>query len=58
HNRHCWECLRRRIACDFTRPTCKKCLQAGIQCTGYGDVKPARLRWLPTGRVTSQRQRR
>jgi hypothetical protein len=21
-------------------------------------VKPARLRWLPTGRVTSQRQRR
>lgn len=56
--RHCWECLRRRIVCDFTQPTCKKCLQAGVQCPGYGDKKPARLRWLSPGKVASRRQAR
>lgn len=56
--RHCWECLRRRIVCDSTRPACNKCFQSGSQCPGYGDVKPARLRWLPPGKVISRQQKR
>lgn len=56
--RHCWECLRRRLVCDSTRPACNKCSKSGSQCPGYGDVKPARLRWLPPGKVISRQQKR
>lgn len=56
--RHCWECLRRRVVCDYTRPACNRCTKSGIQCPGYGDVKPARLRWLPPGKVISRQQKR
>ncbi|KAK0630366.1 fungal-specific transcription factor domain-containing protein [Bombardia bombarda] len=52
--RHCWECLRRRLVCDSTRPACKRCLTAGTVCSGYSGVKPARLKWLAPGRVTSR----
>lgn len=56
--RHCWECLRRRVVCDSTRPACNKCSKSGSQCPGYGDIKPARLRWLPPGKVISRQQKK
>jgi hypothetical protein len=49
--RHCWECLRRSLVCDFTRPQCKRCSTSGIVCPGYDDMEPFRLKWLPPGRV-------
>lgn len=51
----CWECLRRRLVCDFTRPTCRKCLKTGIVCPGYGNSKP--LKWLAPGSVTFRRRK-
>ena len=32
----CRECLYRRIICDKTDPSCKKCLRKGIECSGVG----------------------
>ncbi|KAK2820031.1 hypothetical protein FQN49_007789 [Arthroderma sp. PD_2] len=56
--RHCWECRRRCLVCDFTRPACKRCLASGTACPGYGKTKPSRLRWVSPGRVTAQKTRR
>ncbi|QMW44407.1 hypothetical protein G4B11_007827 [Aspergillus flavus] len=56
HQRHCWECMRRRLVCDFARPTCNKCRSAGVACPGYDEKKP--LRWLAPGKVTSRARRR
>ncbi|KAK8037965.1 C6 zinc finger domain protein, partial [Apiospora phragmitis] len=53
---YCWECQRRRLECDSTRPVCNKCRQAGVVCPGYEDKKP--LRWLAPGRVTSRTRKR
>ncbi|KAK3984173.1 C6 zinc finger domain-protein [Cladorrhinum sp. PSN332] len=55
--RHCWECLRRSLVCDSTRPTCSRCSSSGTQCPGYGHVKPQRLRWLSPGAVKSRKKR-
>lgn len=52
--RQCWECLRRRLVCDFTLPSCKKCQKAGKTCPGYDPQKP--LQWLAPGKVTSRRR--
>ncbi|KAH8805517.1 C6 zinc finger domain-containing protein [Xylogone sp. PMI_703] len=52
--RHCWECLRRCLVCDSTRPACNRCSTSLIQCPGYSEIKPSRLRWLAPGRVTSR----
>lgn len=52
--RHCWECLRRRLVCDFGRPGCDRCADSGIDCPGYGETQPLRLRWLDPGKVSSQ----
>ncbi|KAK7935589.1 hypothetical protein PG985_001084 [Apiospora marii] len=54
--RYCWECQRRRLECDSTRPVCNKCRQAGVVCPGYEDKKP--LRWLAPGKVTSRSRKR
>ena len=54
--RYCWECQRRRLECDSTRPVCNKCRQAGVVCPGYEDKKP--LKWLAPGRVTSRNRKR
>ncbi|EAL86331.1 C6 finger domain protein, putative [Aspergillus fumigatus Af293] len=51
--RHCWECLRRSLVCDFIRPQCKRCSTSGIVCPGYEDKAPFRLKWLPPGRSKS-----
>ncbi|KAK2732047.1 hypothetical protein CKAH01_01993 [Colletotrichum kahawae] len=56
--RHCWECRRRCLVCDFTEPACRRCSTAGVECPGYGDVKPMRLEWLAPGRVVSRGSRR
>ena len=56
--RHCWECLRRCLVCDSTRPACNRCTAAGSSCPGYDDVKPTRLRWLAPGKVSSRVRRR
>ncbi|RYP56178.1 hypothetical protein DL769_009962 [Monosporascus sp. CRB-8-3] len=42
--KHCWECRRRRLVCDFARPKCRKCRVRGVECPGYGSKKP--LKWL------------
>ncbi|PCG96518.1 Protein of unknown function DUF3468 [Penicillium occitanis (nom. inval.)] len=52
--RHCWECLRRRLVCDFTLPACKRCLKSGIDCPGYDEKEPNRLKWLAPGKVKSR----
>lgn len=46
HPRHrshkgCWTCKRKRIQCDETRPSCKRCAERGLTCEGY----EIRLRW-------------
>ncbi|RWQ97118.1 hypothetical protein C8Q69DRAFT_462389 [Paecilomyces variotii] len=53
--RHCWECLRRRLVCDSTRPVCNRCSIRGLVCLGYDNVKP--LTFLAPGRVTSRNRR-
>ena len=56
--RHCWECLRRCVVCDSTRPACNRCTTAGSACPGYGHVKPTRLVWLAPGKVKSRVRKR
>ncbi|KAL0930897.1 uncharacterized protein CTRU02_213632 [Colletotrichum truncatum] len=55
--RHCWECRRRCLVCDFTKPACRRCSAAGVECPGYSQVKPTRLKWLTPGKVTSRSRR-
>ena len=52
----CWECQRRRLVCDQTKPVCNKCRITGIVCPGYGDKKP--LTWLAPGKVKSRERKR
>jgi hypothetical protein len=54
---HCWECLRRKLVCDFARPGCDRCTRSGITCPGYG-VKPVRLKWLAPGQVKARNRKR
>jgi hypothetical protein len=54
--RQCWECLKRRVICDFALPHCQKCLKNDRVCSGYGKQKP--LQWVATGNVTSRRRQK
>ncbi|ORY63268.1 fungal-specific transcription factor domain-containing protein [Pseudomassariella vexata] len=54
--RQCWECQRRRLVCDSTRPICTKCSASGVVCPGYDDKRP--LRWLAPGKVKSRTRRK
>ncbi|KAI0398047.1 fungal-specific transcription factor domain-containing protein [Xylariaceae sp. FL0594] len=54
--RHCWECLRRRLVCDATQPVCNRCRAGGIVCPGYDEKQP--LRWIQPGQVTATKRRR
>lgn len=56
--RHCWECLRRSLVCDFTEPECKRCIKSGTPCPGYGEKEPLRLNWLAPGKVKSRTRAR
>lgn len=55
-SRQCWECVKRRLVCDFTLPRCKKCAKNGKECPGYGDQRP--VQWVQVGKVTSRRRRK
>ncbi|KAL2256460.1 hypothetical protein VTK26DRAFT_1631 [Humicola hyalothermophila] len=56
--RHCWECRRRYLVCDSSKPTCARCSASGVVCPGYGPVKPTQLRWLAPGRVAFRRRKK
>lgn len=51
----CWECRKRRLVCDNSQPTCKKCEKSGKACPGYGDQKP--LQWLEPGLIQKTQYR-
>lgn len=55
--RHCWECLRRRLVCDFELPGCKRCAASGVDCPGYGETQPIRVKWLAPGKVKSRQRK-
>ncbi|KAG8416064.1 hypothetical protein J3459_013823 [Metarhizium acridum] len=52
--KQCWECRKRRLVCDFGRPSCIKCRDRGVQCPGY-DHKP--LRWVAPGETRSKKRK-
>ncbi|KAL2827334.1 hypothetical protein BDW59DRAFT_171363 [Aspergillus cavernicola] len=52
--RHCWECLRRSLVCDFQVPGCKRCAASKTNCPGYGETPPVRVKWLAPGQVNSR----
>lgn len=54
-DKQCWECLKRRLVCDYTLPHCRKCQKAGKECPGYNDQKP--LQWVQTGKIISRRSK-
>ncbi|CZT41582.1 uncharacterized protein RSE6_01338 [Rhynchosporium secalis] len=48
----CWTCRSRRVRCTSEEPSCQKCSDKGIVCSGYGPTKP--VRWKqPTVNYTS-----
>ncbi|KAF2846081.1 hypothetical protein T440DRAFT_247554 [Plenodomus tracheiphilus IPT5] len=53
--KQCWECLKRRLVCDFTFPHCRKCHKTGKVCPGYDEQKP--LQWVQNGKITSRRSK-
>jgi len=55
--RHCWECLRRRLVCDFQQPGCKRCAASEVECPGYGETPPMRVKWLAPGKVKSRQRK-
>ena len=40
----CFECRRRRIKCDASRPECEKCIKHRVKCPGYPDKAGFRFR--------------
>ncbi|KAE8164385.1 fungal-specific transcription factor domain-containing protein [Aspergillus tamarii] len=53
-SKDCPKCKSRRIHCDRTLPSCRKCLRRNYECPGYGLI----LRWKPgvtsTGRLAGR----
>lgn len=47
-SKKCHNCRRQRLRCDRSYPHCNKCLLAGKECLGYGQL----FRW--TGAVASR----
>lgn len=39
----CHTCRRRRVKCDFSTPTCRKCSESDVECLGYGSC----ILWVP-----------
>ncbi|EUC27996.1 hypothetical protein COCCADRAFT_110278 [Bipolaris zeicola 26-R-13] len=37
--RGCFQCSCRRIVCDKTEPSCRKCAKKGIECSGMGRIR-------------------
>nr|KMM71528.1 hypothetical protein CPAG_07835 [Coccidioides posadasii RMSCC 3488] len=46
-SQQCYICRKRRIRCDSTKPSCKKCVSKGVECPGYSSQRP--LVWLQDG---------
>ncbi|KAK1674032.1 hypothetical protein BDP55DRAFT_555209 [Colletotrichum godetiae] len=40
----CWRCRKKRLRCDSSVPTCRKCIAADTECPGYGDKRPIAFR--------------
>ncbi|KAH7356371.1 fungal-specific transcription factor domain-containing protein [Pyrenochaeta sp. MPI-SDFR-AT-0127] len=40
--RGCFQCSRRRIICDKGQPSCTKCINKGIECSGLGRIRFAK----------------
>lgn len=47
-HKKCHNCRRQRLRCDLSYPHCNKCILAGKECLGYGQL----FRW--TGAVASR----
>lgn len=47
-NKRCHNCRRQRLRCDRSYPHCNKCVLAGKECLGYGQL----FRW--TGAIASR----
>ena len=47
-NKRCHNCRRQRLRCDRSYPHCNKCVLAGKECLGYGQL----FRW--TGSIASR----
>ena len=41
----CGSCRRRRVKCDETRPVCRRCVKAKIECTGYPSTTFIHYHW-------------
>jgi hypothetical protein len=37
----CWTCRKRKLKCHGPKPTCQRCIRAGLVCEGFG----IRLSW-------------
>ncbi|KAJ9218542.1 transcriptional regulator family: Fungal Specific TF [Paecilomyces variotii] len=44
----CYRCRRRKVKCDATRPSCRRCMIYGKECTGYPSSFAFRT-YKPTG---------
>ncbi|KAL3462186.1 C6 zinc finger domain-containing protein [Aspergillus heterothallicus] len=56
--RHCWECLRRTLVCDFTWPTCNRCARSGVECPGYNETRPLRVKQFALKKAKSRGKKR
>ncbi|KAI8234031.1 hypothetical protein K4K54_009287 [Colletotrichum sp. SAR 10_86] len=36
----CWRCRKRRLRCDSSLPSCRKCALASVACPGYAPTRP------------------
>ncbi|KAF4854289.1 hypothetical protein CGCSCA4_v001779 [Colletotrichum siamense] len=36
----CWRCRKRRLRCDSSLPSCRKCALASVPCPGYAPTRP------------------
>ena len=47
----CRVCVRRRVRCDETRPSCQRCVKAGLECSGF----PPPIQWVDETDETHER---
>lgn len=38
----CWTCRSRRVRCTSEMPECRKCVDRGVACLGFGQKRPVR----------------
>ena len=48
----CFKCRTRKVKCDGSRPSCKRCVKIGFTCPGY----KISFRWVPINELNSTRQ--